>query len=75
MKNYEAAQIEEEETINFREILEKYLRYWKLFAVFSAISLAMAFVYLRYTMPIYSSKASVLIQEDEKGGALSELSV
>jgi capsular exopolysaccharide synthesis family protein len=75
MKNFETTQIEKEETINLREILEKYLRYWKLFAVFSAISIVLAFVYLRYTMPIYSSKASVLIEDDEKGGALSELSV
>jgi tyrosine-protein kinase Etk/Wzc len=75
MKNYETTQIEEEETINFREIFEKYFRHWKLFVAFSAISIALAFVYLRYAMPIYSSKASVLIEDDEKGGALSELSV
>ena len=61
----------EKENINLREILGKYLRHWKWFALGSAISLCAAWVYLRYSVPVFESKASVLIKDDEKGGGLS----
>ena len=76
MKNYVTSQLEEkEETVNVREILGRYLRYWKLFLFFLLLSFALAAVYLRFSIPIYSSTATILVNEEEGGINASELSV
>lgn len=49
----------------FRESVEKYVRYWKWFAVSVVIFLLLAYLYLRYTTPHYASIASVMLIEDK----------
>ena len=61
---------QEEESINLRELLDKYLYHWKWFLIGGFIALSIAFVYLRYSVPVYESSASVLIKDDEKGGGM-----
>jgi tyrosine-protein kinase Etk/Wzc len=73
--NQAPMQQQEEETINLREILDKYLYHWKWFALGAFVTLSMAFVYLRYSVSVYESKASVLIKDEKKGGFSSELSM
>jgi tyrosine-protein kinase Etk/Wzc len=63
-------QQQEEESINLREALDKYLYHWKWFLTGAIFALSIAFVYLRYSVPVYESKASVLIKDDKKGGAM-----
>lgn len=63
-------QQQEEESINLRELLDKYLYHWKWFLIGGFIALSIAFVYLRYSVPVYESKASVLIKDDKKGGGI-----
>ena len=65
----------EEQEINLREELDKYLRYWPWFILGVLASIALAFVYLKLTVPVYNTVASVIIKDDEgsAGGIGSEL--
>ncbi|MBF9253259.1 polysaccharide biosynthesis tyrosine autokinase [Pontibacter sp. 172403-2] len=72
---------EEDEQIDLKAMLLKYLRYWYLFAISVALALGLAFLYLRYTTPQYIIKSKILIRDDEKGAdllggsALSDLDI
>ena len=65
----------EEQEINLREELDKYLRYWPWFILGVLASIILAFVYLKLTVPVYNTVASVIIKDDEgsAGGIGSEL--
>ncbi len=53
---------------NFFQLLAiKYLPFWPFFAVLFVFSLALAFFYLQYTVPVYESSASILIKDEKKG--------
>jgi capsular exopolysaccharide synthesis family protein len=64
-----------DESINIRELVEKYLFYWKWFVFSIFISLVFAFLYLRFTPKEYQISTTILIEDEEKGGLVSELSV
>lgn len=71
---------EEEQDFSLSDYIRRYVRYWYLFPIFIALALTAAFFYLQITQPIYSTKTSILIKDENKGlsGAqgdiLSELS-
>jgi len=50
-----------------RSILLKYLANWPLFLILLVISAAGAFLYLRYTVPLYEIKATIIIKDGQKG--------
>ena len=54
-----------DEEFNLYEIIFRYLAYWPWFIVSVAICLCGAFVYLRYSTPIYSTSAKILIKEQD----------
>jgi uncharacterized protein involved in exopolysaccharide biosynthesis len=49
------------------DIVSKYLAYWPLFLLFLFISVAGAFLYLRYTVPVYEASANIIIKDENKG--------
>lgn len=57
---------------NLKDILAKYLSYWKWFILSAAVGVALGFVYLRYQTPVYEVNASILIKDDKKGGTISD---
>ena len=60
---------EDNSGINPKEFLLKYLHYSWLFATFILLSLAGAWLYLRYTQPMYNVSSTLLIRNDnERGG-------
>lgn len=61
----------QEEEIDLREELQKYLRRWPLFAISVLACLAGAFLYLRYATPTYNSLATIIIKDEKKGGGMS----
>lgn len=61
-------------TIDYRALLQKYLRHWRWFATSVLACLIIAFIYIRYTTPIYNATASVLIQQKDSKGSLGGLS-
>ena len=60
-------QQEEENDFNLKELLYRYLAYWKWFAVSFLIALSSAFIYLRYQTPVYNIQSSILIKDEKKG--------
>lgn len=54
--------------LSFRDLLYKYIRFLPLFVLSVAISLVVAFLYLRYTIPIYSVGGTIHIKSDQQGG-------
>ncbi|MFD2516569.1 GumC family protein [Salinimicrobium flavum] len=63
----------QEEEIDLREQLEIYLRRWPWFVAGITICIFVAFLYLRFTTPVYNTVATVIIKDEEKGGGSSEL--
>lgn len=55
------------------QILERYLPFWPLFVITTAISLAVTFVYLRSQVPIYVANAKVLLKDPNKGSGDSKV--
>tara|TARA_R110002020_G_scaffold417571_1_gene626723 strand:- start:25207 stop:27603 length:2397 start_codon:yes stop_codon:yes gene_type:complete len=63
----------EEDDMNIREELEKYLRYWPWFVLTAIVFLSAAFVYLKLATPSYSTAASIIIKDDENKSPASDL--
>ncbi len=51
----------------------KYLPYWPLFLISIIIAVIVAFIYLRYTIPIYEASATIVIKDEKKGNEDSKL--
>src|SRR5688500_6350690 len=73
MQEYQKTYNPADDSNVFQEILNKYLPYWPLFAVLLVASTALAWVYLRYTVPVYESTATILIKDEKKGLDQSEI--
>lgn len=65
---------EKEEKTDFHAVLFKYIIRWHWFAASVIICLAAAWLYLKYTTPVYNISASVIIKDDKKGGAAGSIS-
>lgn len=65
---------QDELTINYRAFLQKCIKHWRWFTISILICLCVAFIYLRYTTPVYNVSASVLIQQENQKGGLGGLS-
>lgn len=57
---------------NLREQIEIYLRQWPWFIIAVLVTLTVAYLYLRYTTPIYQSRTSIIIKDSKGLGAASE---
>ncbi|WP_231427199.1 tyrosine-protein kinase [Pedobacter sp. Leaf250] len=58
----------EEDSIDFKVIFNKLLEKWHWFLISLFVSFICAFMYLKYTAPVYQINARVLVNDDEKGG-------
>lgn len=61
-----SADINEDE-IDLKEILFKYLSHWKMIAICAAVGLALAIFFNKLVTPIYLVEASVLIKDEQSG--------
>jgi len=66
-------QFQQEEEINLREEFGKYFRYWPWFVGSVLLCVLIAFLYLRYTTPVYQSTATIIIKDEKKGGSIPGL--
>ena len=55
------------------QILERYIPFWPLFLITTALSLAVTFVYLRSQVRIYVASAKVLLKDPNKGSGDSKI--
>lgn len=74
MKDYFMSDENQEDDIHLRDVLEKYLTYWKWFVLGVFLCFVTAFLYLRYATPQYLASTTILVKDEKKGGMLSELS-
>lgn len=58
---------EQDQSVNLREILGKYIYHWPLFLLGVIICLILAFFYLRYSSPVFKIDTTLLIKDDKKG--------
>src|SRR6218665_807695 len=56
-----------------REILDKYLTYWRWIGLSVAVCLVIGWLYARYQTPSYESVASVLIEQENPGNISEEV--
>jgi len=54
--------------LSLRDIFYKYVRFLPLFILSVAFALLIAYLYLRYAVPIYSVTGSMLIKSEQPGG-------
>jgi len=64
--------LEVDDSINLKEIFNKLIDKWIWFILSIVICLIVAFLYTRYTAPIYQITAKILVNDDEKGGGLGK---
>lgn len=64
-----------EKPVDFIGLLIKYISYWKWFILSLIICITIAAIYLRYTLPKYEVKTSVLFKDDSKGSGSVEMNV
>lgn len=65
------SQNKKEEKINIYALIFKYLIYWPWFVASIILFLALGYLYIRKSTPIYQVNASVLIKEDNSRGGFS----
>jgi len=70
--NFEGIQ-QQEESIDIKALFFKFVRYWYLFALTVFVAIVVAFLFNKYTNPVYEVKTTILVK-DEKG-ALSAASM
>ncbi len=63
---------ENEEVINFKELLEKIIDNWKLFPIAFVLCFAFAFIYLKTTTPQYEVSSKVLVNGVNNSGGLNQ---
>jgi tyrosine-protein kinase Etk/Wzc len=69
----ESPNLSENKEKSLRELVEQYTRFWYLFMLGVIIAVVAAFIYLRYSTPLYLSKATVIVKDEKSGGGPAEL--
>ncbi len=64
-----STELEETGEVSMGDLLYKFIPYWPFFILLLIISMAGAWLYLRYRKPIYQTTAAILIKDDKKGDA------
>ena len=68
IKEYNAG-TEEEESVNFGEVIFKYLYHWKWYLLSIFLALALGFVYIKLTTPLYQIETDLLIKQDKNNSS------
>src|SRR6186713_1771589 len=55
--------------LTIKDLLFKYLRFLPLFIISIALALLVAYIYLRYTSPVYSSSGALIVKDDGASGS------
>ena len=56
-----------------QRLVSKYLPFWPIFLLAALVGAAIAFVYIRYSIPIYEATATIIIKDEKKGNESSKL--
>lgn len=66
-------ELEDAQETSLGDLLYKFLPYWPLFVLLLIISLSATWIYLRYTMPVYETSATLLIKDDKSNTPANEM--
>lgn len=58
-------QAQEEETLNLRQIIEKYTQYWQWIVLSLVVFVSAAFLILRYSSPVFQTNAKILVEDSK----------
>ncbi len=72
MKQNKNITVEEDDNL-VQQMVSKYLPYWPVFLIAILTGAALAYSYLRYTIPIYEATATLIIKDEKKGNEDSKL--
>ena len=64
-------QQQDDDTIDLKKILFLLLRNWYWFIIAVGIALAAAFIYNRYTVPVYEVNSTLLLEEEQSRSPFS----
>jgi tyrosine-protein kinase Etk/Wzc len=53
--------------LSVKDVLFKYIRFLPLFVISLALALLVAYIYLRYTTPVYQSNGALIVKDDNAG--------
>lgn len=59
-------------SLSFRDLFYKYIRFLPFFLLSTAFALFIAFIYLRYSTPIYQVGGTLLIKSEQQGGGRND---
>ena len=62
-ENYNPQDIYQEEAVDYKALFFKFYRHWYFFVVTVFIALVIAFLFNKYTKPIYEVSTTVLIED------------
>lgn len=65
----------QEKPINWRELYEKYIVYWKWILASVVIALVLGFFYLRSQSNVYKLDTNILVVDQSKSGGMNEVSM
>src|SRR5437868_11298116 len=66
---------QDEEGFSLKKWFSRMLGHWQWFALSLAICLSLAWLYLRYTNPVYNAVASIIVKDEKKGADLLDNSM
>ena len=74
IKNSSSTVIVEDDSsfVKIRQNLFKYLSHWYLFFLFMGLAFGIAYIYLKYTNPVYKATGTLLLVKDDKGGGVDK---
>ena len=64
-----------EEGFSLKKWFSRMLSLWPWFLLSLAVCLSLAFLYLRYTNPVYNAEASIIVKDEKKGAELLDNSM
>ena len=67
----EVHESEEQSMFDFKKLYTMLILNWQWFVVSLLVCLGVAYIYLRYTTPIYQATAKLLIKDDENSNGSS----
>ncbi len=66
MENY-IKEMNQEESIDFKQLFFKFYRYWYFFIITIFIAMIIAFLFNKYTEPVYKVSTTVMVKDDKTG--------
>lgn len=66
MKTNKPKMADKNEESLVQQLVSKYLPYWPIFLLAIGLAISVAYIYIRYTTPIYEATARLIIKDERK---------